>query len=172
GFCWSFRVVPMTRCGGGGGGGGGAPPPRHSRRLQGRASCRDDQDRAYRVVRDLAAHRTYQEFAEPPAAAGAHHEHVGVTRGVDEFFRRIPHAHVHRDLRNRPADFARGLFRELLHHSTFAVLGLAGPFGLASEHALRGRGRVRGNRGIWGGCDTRGDLTWCGDARGGGGETG
>ena len=43
--------------------------------------------------------------------------------------------------------------------STFAVLGLAGPFGLASEHALRGCGRVRGNRGIWGGCDTRCDLT-------------
>src|ERR1039458_10375175 len=50
--------------------------------------------------------------------------------------------------------------------STFAVLGLAGPFGLASEHALRGRGRVRGNRGIWGGCDTRCDLTGCGEARG------
>lgn len=50
----------------------------------------DDHDGAGRVVRDLAANRTQQELGEPAAAAGPHDEHVGVTRGLDEFFRRIP----------------------------------------------------------------------------------
>src|SRR5215472_7729954 len=45
----------------------------------------DDHDRAVRVVHDLAADRAEQQAGESAGAARAHHDHVSVPAGVDQF---------------------------------------------------------------------------------------
>src|SRR5271165_4117360 len=79
----------------------------------GLATPGDNHDGAFRVVRDLAAHRAHEGPGEPPAAAGPHDEHVGVTRGPDEFFRYVPGGRAHRDVRPGLADFVRDPIHEL-----------------------------------------------------------
>jgi hypothetical protein len=58
---------------------------------------RDDNDRACRVMGDLAAHRTHHEPAEAAAATRADHYQVGFMRRIDELLGRkaVHHVHIH-----------------------------------------------------------------------------
>src|SRR5215472_17505608 len=107
--------------------GAGAVPGRGFRPFR-LASCGDDHHRAGRVLRDLAAHRAYEELGEHAAAAGPHDEHVGVMRGVDEFFGGIARDHALNDLGRRLAEILRYLVHHLLKpHSR--GLGIKAPIG-------------------------------------------
>jgi hypothetical protein len=56
-----------------------------------------------------------RSLVNPAAAAGPQDEHVGVMRGPDALFGRVPRGHGHGDLGCRLADFACDFVHEFLY---------------------------------------------------------